>query len=556
MAPTTRTCSFALLTVLALSAPAEAKRVVPDDSSRLSTFVGARAAALSGNLRRSALLYASLAEREPGNEVLADRAISGAIAAGDTKLAVRLASRRKSTELEVDARLLLIADNLARGRERQALNLLREDQGGAHFGFLTPLLQAWIAAERGDSTAFELINQVPGASPVAPYLAEHRALILLRQGKREEAEPIARRAIGVAGRREARVRIALADGFMRLGDRSRAVAMLEGRDTALAGARRAIEAGRKPGHGIRTPAEALSETLVALGLDLRRSEAPALAAALVQVARHASPVNPQAPVILGLLLDAKNQEEQALAALRSVPDESYFASEARDVEVRNLLGNGRRDEALARAQAFLANGEPRADDFTRLGDVLSDMGRHAEAAAAFGRALALVANGGPGPEVWTLHLLRGGELEQADQWPAARQALEAALALAPNHPLVLNYLGYAKLERGETPDQAEQLIAKASQLAPDNASITDSLGWAQFKRGRIDDAISTLQRAALADPAQAEIHEHLGDALYTAGRRFEARHFWSAALITAEDDVKKRLQGKIEAGLTSATAAP
>ncbi len=100
------------------------------------------------------------------------------------------------------------------------------------------------------------------------------------------------------------------------------------------------------------------------------------------------------------------------------------------------------------------------------------------------------------------------------------------------------------------------MIRKASQLAPDDASITDSLGWAVYKRGRIKEAIEILTRAAKGDPAQAEIHEHLGDALYRAGNRFEARYAWSAALVTAEDEVATRLKAKIESGLTQTTAAP
>ena len=127
---------------------------------------------------------------------------------------------------------------------------------------------------------------------------------------------------------------------------------------------------------------------------------------------------------------------------------------------------------------------------------------------------------------------------------------------APNEPLILNFLGYAKLERGEDLDGAEAMIRKASALAPDDASITDSLGWAVYKRGRTKEAIEILTRAAKGDPAQAEIHEHLGDALYKAGNKYEARYAWSAALVTAEDDVAKRLNAKIEAGLTPATAAP
>uniref|UniRef100_UPI0025EC95CD tetratricopeptide repeat protein n=1 Tax=uncultured Sphingomonas sp. TaxID=158754 RepID=UPI0025EC95CD len=187
---------------------------------------------------------------------------------------------------------------------------------------------------------------------------------------------------------------------------------------------------------------------------------------------------------------------------------------------------------------------------------LDEMGRPAEAADAFCRAVTLVEGGGSGPELWQLHLLRGAMLEESNRWPEAKASLEAARRLAPQNPMVLNYLGYAQLERGENLDGAEALIAQAHKLAPDDASITDSLGWAQFKRGRLGDAIATLQRAAAADPSETEIHEHLGDALYSVGRKFEARHAWQAALLTAEDDVKKRIEAKLGAGLDPTNAAP
>jgi Flp pilus assembly protein TadD len=155
-----------------------------------------------------------------------------------------------------------------------------------------------------------------------------------------------------------------------------------------------------------------------------------------------------------------------------------------------------------------------------------------------------------------LLLLRASALEEVDRWPETKQALQEALALAPEQPLLLNFLGYAELEHGENMDSAEAMILKASELAPDDASITDSLGWAQFKRGKVGEAIVTLQTAAEKDPDQAEIQEHLGDALYKSGRRMEARFAWNAALVTAEDDVAARVKAKLASGLTASDAAP
>jgi hypothetical protein len=36
----------------------------------------------------------------------------------------------------------------------------------------------------------------------------------------------------------------------------------------------------------------------------------------------------------------------------------------------------------------------------------------------------------------------------------------------------------------------------------------------------------------------------------------EARFAWNAALVTAEDDVARRVKAKLESGLTTADAAP
>jgi Flp pilus assembly protein TadD len=184
------------------------------------------------------------------------------------------------------------------------------------------------------------------------------------------------------------------------------------------------------------------------------------------------------------------------------------------------------------------------------------MKRHDDAAAAYGRAAALATAQGLKTELWPLLLLQASALENGKRWPESKTALERALAIAPNQPLILNFLGYAQLERGQNMDAAEAMIRKASELAPDDASITDSLGWAQFKRGKVDEAISTLQRAAEKDPDQAEIQEHLGDALYSSGRRLEARFAWTASLVTAEDEIAARVKAKLQSGLSPANAAP
>ena len=185
----------------------------------------------------------------------------------------------------------------------------------------------------------------------------------------------------------------------------------------------------------------------------------------------------------------------------------------RDIQARILIDEKRLDEAYAIAATAASGARRRPDDYSRLGEVYAAMKRQHQAADAYGRAMPSPVRKGRKADLWTAAPAPGERLEEADRWPEAKAALEQGLALAPDQPLLLNFLGYAKLERGEDIDAAEAMIRKASELAPDDASITDSLGWAQFKRGKTDDAILTLQRAAEKDPGQAEIQEHLGDAL-------------------------------------------
>jgi tetratricopeptide (TPR) repeat protein len=331
--------------------------------------------------------------------------------------------------------------------------------------------------------------------------------------------------------------------------------MVEGLGTEVGKARQRVNQGQSGGLAINNSRLAFSELLLALAVELNKLRNRSMPIALSQVARFTAPENSSASVMLGVFLDSRGRLEESLTALRSVSADDPLAAQARDAEVRALVDAKREQEALGVAQRALARSGAGVSDYARLGDVFAALKRYNEAADAYGRALQLVQQGKP-EERWPMLLLRASALEDAGRWSEARQALGAALALAPNEPLILNFLGYAKLERGEDLDAAEAMIRRASSLDPDNASITDSLGWAVYKRGRLKEAIEILTRAAKGDPAQAEIHEHLGDALYKAGSRYEARYAWRAALVTADEEIATRVRAKIETGLTSATAAP
>jgi tetratricopeptide (TPR) repeat protein len=533
-----------------------AAATISSDPAR--AYVEARAAALSGDHARSAQLLAALAQSQPDQVDIARKALLEAIGSGQTDLALSVAAKLPPAKLPTEARLLLVADNVRHRRIDQALGWLGTKGESADLSFLAPLLSAWDAADRGDmDRALATIDQVPNNSLLAPLRNEEHALILLKFRRTADAEPYARRAIGTAGARELRVRFALADGFIAAGDRDRALIMIEGIGSDAATARQRVLAGKFSGERIDSAGKALSEALTSFTADIARLQRGTPPIALAQVARYADPQNSSATILLALLLDGQNRTEEALGLLRSIPRDDASSGQVRDVQVKILTDNKRLNEAFAIASDAANAPGVSVSDLSRLGDVYQAMKRYNEAAQTYGRAIALANAQGLKPQLWPLLLLQANAFEQAGRWPETKAALQQGLALAPDQPLLLNFMGYSKLEHHEDLDNAEAMIRKASELAPDDASITDSLGWAQFKRGKLQEAIATLQTAAEKDPDQADIQEHLGDALFKAGRRYEARFAWSAALVTASDDVAAaRVKAKLASGLNPANAAP
>lgn len=518
----------------------------------IATFVEARTADAVGDQARAARLFAALAERDPANAELARRAISSAIEAGDTPLALATARRVPVGTLGLDGRLLLVADLLRSGRTNETLGLINESTADSDGGFLAPLLRGWAEQRAGLDGSARLAN-IPANSLLAPFAAEQRAAMLLQAKRVDEAAPLMARALQGAGGRETRLRLGFAALLARAGAREQAQALLVGTDPSLA-----LLDLRRPQRGIAidSPAAGLSELLAGIALGVARGDDRALPLVLTQIARHAAPDNAEANILAALFLERRGRGAAALAVLGRVPGDDPLAGDALDASARLLIAEKRAPEALVLAQRAAARTGAGAGDLARLGNVLEELGRHLEAATTFVRAGDLADRDNLSNR-WTYRLFAAAQFDEAERWPEARAQLELGLKASPEEPLLLNYLGYNAIERGEDLVNAEAMIRRALALRPNDPSITDSLGWALYKRGRLPEAIETLQKASIADPAQSEINEHLGDALYRSGRRFEARFAWRAALVTVEDALeRRRIEAKIGAGWTPATAAP
>ena len=545
-------CLVAATLALLLATPAGAVR--RGDASAAAQYVRARAADAAGMPELAATQYAQLLAASPDDAMLAVRAYRQAIIAGDRALAVRAARLLDARSmLPPDARLLLLAEAVTARDWRGAALIADKIEQEDIFGFLVPSLRAWIAFGAKDGDPLAKLDANRAGSLGAVYAAEHRALILLALGRVDEGLAVIRSLGLQGGSRAARIRLAAAAGIAgarpRGADREKALSLLGGDESAVAAGRSSLQAGKPLPAAVDSASTGIAELLVRVAVDANRERATPLSLALARISTFLAPGNAAGWLVAGELLSAMEQHDVAKIALAKVRADDPFAGAARDARLRLLIRKGEKEAALAGALEATRPADAGITDWTRLGDLYNDLERHADAAAAYGRALDLAAKGGAVAQPWTLWLLRGGALERAGDWPAAKAALQKALALAPDQAVVLNYLGYAQLERRENLDEAEKLIEEASRLKPEDPAITDSLGWVYFQRGNLSKAIPTLERAVEGEPAEPTINEHLGDAYWTAGRKYEARYAWTAALVYADPEVAARLARKLASGL-------
>ena len=126
--------------------------------------------------------------------------------------------------------------------------------------------------------------------------------------------------------------------------------------------------------------------------------------------------------------------------------------------------------------------------------------------------------------------------EKLDDFADMEKLLRQVIALKPDYHHAYNALGYSLAERNTRLPEAKQLIQKALEYAPGDPFITDSLAWVEFRMGNKEESVRLLE-AAWKDKPDAEIAAHLGEVLWSMGRREQAERVWREGLqLNAEND--------------------
>lgn len=556
--PICRIFWIAIASVALTANPVLANR--SDDGAKLlSQFVEARLADSGEQPERAIEIYQDSLKQQPDNVLVAGKAYVKAIETGNWDLALRaVRSIELSGNLGKEMPALLFADALQKGNWESAETALAELESLGNFAFLEPMLRNWVLIVQNDKARVSF-KAIENNKTAAYYLEEQKILTLLAIDDDSAAKRYLRDVISRNDVRMAPVRMIAARHYIATGDRQFASEILGAQRTvAEARLRQKIDSGETKQVGQRVTAKlGAAYTFQRLSADLGIQRASFLALVMAQVGANIVGDNDFNNLVLGRAYVGADKGARARASYQNVqPNSPYFVI-AKNAEIRSYLDDELYDEALDRVQKAIMS-DPELPEFqVLLGQVYLGKGDQQNAVKAYEKAVFLANQKGYAKSALaSYYLTLGSAQEQSGLWPAGLRSIEKANELLPNSANILNYLGYTQLERRENTQQALAAIKQAYELRSSSAAITDSLGWAYFIIGEHDKAVDFLEKALAGQPQDPTINEHLGDAYWTVGRKFEARYAWKSAKLFVDQADEKRLHTKIDMGLTPELISP
>ncbi|HTR16923.1 MAG TPA: tetratricopeptide repeat protein [Acetobacteraceae bacterium] len=413
---------------------------------------------------------------------------------------------------------------------------------------LRPLLIAWAQQGQGHTDAALATLQPLMQNPDLRAIFElHAALILDQAHRAPEAGRLYAQAETEYSGLNIRLAQMLASFQARSGHPEAGLAILrrlsrQGGDVSLAG--RGLErAMARP--VVADAREGVAESYLAIAALLRQQNASDFAGLMLQLALDLRPDLSAARMLLADIQAGRGRNGLALAALQPVPADDSLGAVVALRRGMLLAALGRTQEAEATLVAVARDYPDQPGPFAQLGDFYRVRGRFEDAAVAYDKAIAHLPT--PIASDWPLFFARGVSLDRAHRWDRAEADLRHALALSPDQPDVLNYLGYSWVVQNRNLDEARDMIRRAVDLVPNNGAYVDSLGCALLRQGDADGAVTWLLRAVELQPEDPTIGSHLGDAYWAAGRHPDAETEWRRALVLHPEPADRaKIEAKLE----------
>ncbi len=509
---------------------------------------------------KTASLYMDkLIALDPKNIELQQRAMVLAMEAGDYSRAIALSRK----VLDVDNKNLLAllftgVDEMVHQQYTDSTHTLSKMPENGIADFVRPILSAWNDATKNK---FDEDGLIAGG----PLHAYHALLIADYLGKVKDPDKYFVNVV-TGGGADRHILEMMGDVYARQGDekladkiydtliqQSAQEGIYSSRDKFIAEKKEHPE--KAASSRIKTPEEGAAEAFYNIARILYQDQSDDSALVFLQLSQYLDPSKEDAKMLLASTMMKAGHTDDAVALYQAVKPGSPGYPEAQRSAAELLENSGKLDESIAFLEKKYAQ-EKDIDYLVQIGDAYRRADKFAESIKAYDRAIDAL-GGKVSSDDWNILYARGMSYERDGQTKKAEADLEAALEFQPNHPYLLNYLGYTWADQGIKLDKAKELIEKAATIKPDDGYILDSLGWVYYKTGDYAQAAAELEKAVELVPYDSTINDHLGDAYWQVGRKQEARFQWERALNHTKNDAEKApLLAKIADGLTIEKKAP
>jgi tetratricopeptide (TPR) repeat protein len=500
-------------------------------------YLAARHATRERDTSSAAAYYKTALASDPGNQIIRERALLLEVTSGNFEAAERHASQlvedRPTNRI---ARMVLASEEIKKNNYPGARAQMGESAMGLYNALAVDIVRAWSYAGESDLAGAERtltgLNAFGSGELIRSY---HLGLIYQHAGNSEKAEEHFLNALETGGRSSLRIVEAYGNFLHRQGRTREAVTLYEEfltlvpDQSELLIAKDLAENGKSVQPLVGSVQDGAAEAFLSVAGFLNTERTSDLAVIYLRLALNLRDDLQIAKAILGDLYQRNRQWESAVQMYATIPVEHALGTEAAIQIAANLQRLDRNEESLMVLGQLLAE---KPNDFAArvsLADHYRTLERYEEAVAEYTKSFEILAVEKREPS-WFLYYARGISYHFLDRWPEAEQDLLHALEIAPEQPLVLNYLGYSWVERNYRVHDALALVEKAAELSPRNGFIIDSLGWAYYHVENYDRAVRHLERAVELEPEDPTLHDHLGDAYWKKGRYLEAGFEWQHAL--------------------------
>lgn len=497
-------------------------------------------------------------EADPGNIDLVRRSMILAMGSGDIQIAAQRAQELLSLESEKDglALMILSVKAMAEGQMQESQDYLDQMAASDMTDFVRPILKGWAQAASG-----ELRTEGFNDTAIHNY---HGALLATYLDKKEEMTRYTNALIEAGTLSDTDAQRA-ADMLAVLGRMEEAATLYEGlhlqdsSDKLLADKLAAAKAEKAEELlnmveplDIKTPQQGAALAMYDMAYILYQEHSDSSTKLFAHMALALNPQLTDAHLLLADTMTRNGRFEDAITQLGNVPPghPSYLTVQRYAAEL--LAETGRYDEALEKLNRLFTEYND-VESLIRIGDLHRGKEDYRGALTAYNEAAKHIGNKIP-EKYWYLLYARGMAYEREGDWTKAESDLKAALGYRPDHPYLLNYLGYGWADQGMNLEESLELIKRAVALRPADGYILDSLGWVQFMMQDYDSALATMERAVELLPYDSTVNDHLGDVYWRVGRQNEARFQWERALNYSEADqagAKEKLRHKLRYGLNA-----